>query len=275
MRAEIKNVKLENGFETIARLWQPNTTPKAVVLGIHGFAEHSGRYAHFGEYLVKEGFVYYMYDLRGHGLSKSEKGYIPSFEAFIEDTIHFYNLVRKEFGNKEVFLFGHSMGGLIATHVAARISGELKGLITSGAAVKLQTRFSQAFLLNLLALVTPRRRVPLPVRTECLTHDESVIKKYLEDPLVFKDPTVKLLVEFGKGISRVWRLVPSITTPSLVMHGGEDCLVPPDASKRLYDKLGSSDKKLRIYQGFRHEILNEPQWNIVASDIVGWLEGQL
>lgn len=273
--ADEKPVRLGSGLETVVRAWRPRETPKAVVVGVHGFAEHSGRYEHFGAYLAEKGFSLYMYDLRGHGLSKSERGYVESFNDFVRDTISFISYVKEEARVPRVFLFGHSMGGLIAVHVAGALGEELRGLVTSGAALEVRTTFTQRMLLSVLGTFSPRKRLPLPVSTECLTHDEEVAKRYLSDPLVFKDPTVRLLVEFGRGVSQAWRSVESIKCPALVLHGKEDCLVPPSASQRLYEKLRVADKTLKLYEGLKHEILNEPQWRMVADDIARWLEEHL
>ena len=271
MKAEVQTVTLKNNLKTVMRFWIPDISPKAVIVGVHGFAEHSGRYSHFGEFLAENGYSLYMYDLRGHGLAEYERGYINSFEDFINDTLSFFDTVKSQSGSENIFLFGHSMGGLIATHVAARLDGQIKGLITSGAAVEVRTSITQNILLNLLGTLTPHKRLPLPVSTQCLTHNEEIVKKYVEDPLVFKDPTVKLLKEFGRGVSSVWRYVPLISVPVFILHGEEDCLVPPTASERLYEKVSSSDKTLRIYKGMKHEILNETDWKVVAQEIVEWI----
>jgi alpha-beta hydrolase superfamily lysophospholipase len=271
MKTGSENIFLKTGLETIMRFWEPESSPKAVVVGIHGFAEHSGRYSHFGEFLVEKGIALYMYDLRGHGLSKSERGYINSFEDFIRDTIAFVEHVKSKTDVKSFFIFGHSMGGLIATHTVSRLGDESRGFITSGAAVEVRTPLIQKILLQLLGVFSPRKRIPLPVATDCLTRDEDIIKRYVDDPLVLKDPTVKLLVEFGKGVASVWSRVPLIKVPALIMHGEEDCLVPPSASRKLYESISSKDKTLKVYKGLRHEILNEPEWRQIASEIADWI----
>jgi len=169
-----------------------------VVVGVHGFAEHAGRYDHVGRFLSERGFALYMYDLRGHGRSESPRGYVDRFERFVEDTVAFAKLVKSETGAKTLLL-GHSMGGLIAVLAAAELGGELAGLITSSAA----------------------RRV---------------------------------------------------TVPALVLHGGDDGIVLPYASRKLYEALASADKTLKIYESLRHEIFNEVEREKVLSDVAEWLE---
>lgn len=266
-----KQVRLQTGLETLMRAWIPEVQPKAVVVGVHGFAEHSGRYSHVGSFLAEHGFSLYMYDLRGHGLSKGARGYVDSFNQFVEDTTAFFKLVSKEVEGVKPFLLGHSMGGLIAVHAAAKLSNEISGLITSGAALKLKVGTATSLLLRLLSILKPTGRTRLPVAVNCLSKDKEVIDKYVVDPLVFKDPTYRLLAEFGKGVSSVWSLVGGISVPALIMHGEDDCLVPPTASRELYDKLPSLDKTLKMYKGLKHEIFNEIEKEVVFKDLIEWL----
>jgi len=266
-----ERVTLPTGLTTVAYKWLPEGKPRALVVGVHGFAEHAGRYEHVGRFLAERGFALYMYDLRGHGRSEWERGYVDRFEQFIEDTVAFAKFAKREVPAK-TFLLGHSMGGLIAVYTAARLGGELSGFLTSGAALEVKVNPLARLTLQLAGLLNPKGRVRTPVSTECLSKDKSVVERYLSDPLVFKDPTYKLLLEFGRAVQRVWLVVGTISLPALIMHGGSDCLVPPSASRKLYDKLPSPDKALKIYEGLRHEIFNEVEREKVLSDLAEWLE---
>ena len=96
---------------------------------------------------------------------------------------------------------------------------------------------------------------------------------YDNDPLVYRGRmpagTVSALIgairEIEAGMER-------ITLPLLLLHGTLDALTEPDGSRELYERAGSQDKKLKLYEGFYHEILNEPEKRIVLDDIVAWLE---
>ncbi|MEM0345291.1 MAG: alpha/beta hydrolase [Thermofilaceae archaeon] len=270
MPALQERVTLATGLATVAYKWLPEAAPKALVVGVHGFAEHAGRYDHVGRYLAERGFALYMYDLRGHGRSETPRGYVERFDQFVEDTEAFVRYAHRETGAR-TFLLGHSMGGLIAVLTAPRIGGELSGLITSGAAVELKVSATTRIMLQLMAALRPRARIATPVRAELLSKDPSVAQQYLSDPLVFKDPTLKLLVEFGRAVPRAWEAARRISLPALIMHGGDDQIVPPSASRRLYETLSSPDKTLRIYEGLRHEIFNEVERDKVLADLVDWL----
>lgn len=274
MSARAGLVSLPTGLQTVVFKWVPAATAKAVVVGVHGLAEHAGRYDHVGRFLAERGYALHMYDLRGHGRSQSVRGHVDRFEQFVEDTAAFVRLVKSEVGAK-TFLLGHDMGALIAVFAAAELGEELAGLITSGAAVEVakvgvMTRLSLRLLGSVESI--SMRRAPTPIEAELLSKDPSVVQQYLGDPLVLKDATVKLLVELGRASTRVRSAAKKVAVPALVLHGGDDRLVPPQASRKLYEALASADKTLRIYEGLRHEIFNEVEKEKVLSDVVDWLD---
>jgi len=266
-----ENIRLSTGLSTIYRRWIPEGDPVAVIVGVHGFAEHTGRYHDLGSFLAQSGFALYMYDLRGHGKSLGEKGYVDKFEDFVDDTVAFFDIVRKFHPGRRTFLLGHSMGGLIAVHAAGVLGDKVDGLITSGAAVQLEASTWDRIMVSLMSKIAPKSRVKLPVKIECLSTDPEVGKKYAEDPLVLKEVTVKLLLEFSRGVLGAKKAIQKVRVPALVMHGSRDCLVPVEASKMLFEGLGVQDKTLKIYEGMLHEIFNEVEKEKVFRDLADWL----
>lgn len=121
-----------------------------LVIGVHGFAEHSGRYNDFGNYLSSNGYSLCMQDLRGHGLTASPKdlGYVDSFDLFLNDLEDFIEAMLKKTGFDSVFLFGHSMGGLIVLHYLGRIGKGVRTAITSGAAAIVSVSAGSWFMLS-------------------------------------------------------------------------------------------------------------------------------
>ena len=66
-----------------------------------------------------------------------------------------------------------------------------------------------------------------------------------------------------------------ITLPILILQGSEDKLVDPNSARILYDRVGSVDKTIKVYDGFYHEVYNDPGHEQVLSDVEGWLESHL
>lgn len=124
----------------------------------------------------------------------------------------------------------------------------------------------------MLNALSPRYRLNLPINPEFLTHDKKVVEEYVNDPLVFKKPTVRILHELVKASREVWKYIDNISVPIMMMHGGEDKVVPPRATQEVFSKLRVSDKVMRIYDGMYHEILNELNKKAVYEDVLNWLK---
>jgi len=116
--------------------WWPETDPRATLIVVHGYAEHSGRYQHVAEYFVERGYVVYALDHRGHGRSTGERADVGRFGDFVVDLQTFVGLIREQEPEAGIFMIGHSMGAVIATLFAAEHGELLQGLILSGAYVR-------------------------------------------------------------------------------------------------------------------------------------------
>ena len=66
-----------------------------------------------------------------------------------------------------------------------------------------------------------------------------------------------------------------IHTPILLLLGGKDPIIDPDASRAFFERLGSANKTPRIYPKMLHEPLNELGREKVVDDIARWLEQRL
>ncbi len=109
-----------------------------------------------------------------------------------------------------------------------------------------------------------------------MCRDPAVVKAYLNDPLVFRGKmTARLGAELLGAMVRIVAEANRITLPILILQGGADRLVDPSGAQKLYEKVASLDKKLIVYDGFYHEVFNEPQHDRVLSDVEQWLEGHL
>src|SRR5271154_719891 len=97
------------------RAWRPDTSPRGHVVLAHGFAEHSGRYGHVAAALLDAGLSVWAPDHRGHGQSEGARADIESVWAAADDLGDFVETVRQRAPQGQLFLVGHSMGGLIAT----------------------------------------------------------------------------------------------------------------------------------------------------------------
>ena len=265
------------GLDVYHRCWLPAAEPKAVLLVVHGWAEHSGRYMNIVDHFVPRGYAVCALDHRGHGRSEGKRGYVERFPNYLCDLKTFFDLIRGEYGGKKIFLVGHSMGGTIATAYTVQYQHEFDGLLLSGASLMLGSSLSSALIpfARLLSLLLPRLGITV-LDASAISQDPAVVDAYVNDPLVYRG---KITCRFGAEMIMTLRKLPSeihkITLPVLIMHGTADRLGDPAGSRMLYERVSSEDKTLKLYDGFHHEIFNEPGHQQVMADMEAWLEAHL
>lgn len=247
--------------------------PKAVVVIVHGLAEHSGRYDYVVDQLNGMNYTVYRFDARGHGNSGGERGYIQDFNSFIDDADRIVTLAQTENSHLPVFMLGHSMGGFVAAAYGVKYPDKLRGQILSGAAVIVQPAVEPLKDMDFDA--AGHQMVPNAM-SEQVCRDPQVVEAYQNDPLVLKEFQLRLVGEvFVKGAEWLMESMPSYQYPCIILHGSADQLVTPDASRYMHDHIGSADKTLQIYTGYYHEILNEPEKDQVLCDIDRWISERI
>ena len=253
--------------------WLPDGEPKAILLVVHGMAEHSGRYTNLVNYFVPKGYAVYGFDQRGHGKSEGLRCYVERFSDYLNDLKAFLNIVRGERGDTKIFLVGHSMGGTLATIYSVHHQHELAGLILSGAGLKVTSSVSP--ILIALAPIASRLLPKLGIMAldaSAASQDQAVVDAAQNDPLVYHGRIrVRLGAEMLKATQELPRQMSWISLPILIMHGSADRLADPAGSQMLYERVSSEDKTLKFYEGFYHEIFNEPEHVQVFADMEAWL----
>lgn len=272
---------LSSYFQTDDRLkihtetWLPEGEPKAIVVICHGASEHIGRYAHVAARFVLEGYAVYGYDHRGHGKSEGKRGYFNNFEDPINDLVQYLDMIRLNHSNHKLFLYGHSMGSLITlSHVLRNNYHDIAGMITTGAPLMIDDGLPD-FLLS--AVRTMNQVVPdaplVSIDVTGMSRDPAVLAQWTTDPHV---NLTLMRVRTTMGILGTVRHIRSnitdITLPMLIMHGDGDRIVHSSGSKLLYNGISSQDKTLRIYPELYHELVNEPERDMVLNEMICWLD---
>jgi alpha-beta hydrolase superfamily lysophospholipase len=248
--------------------------PERVLVVVHGFAEHSGRYDHFGAWFARRGCAVHAYDQQGHGLSQGRRGHFERFEHLLDDLEALLEVVRQEHPGLGVALVGHSMGGLVTAALLRERRPAVLGAVLSGPLLALSSELPRARIWAASALrrLLPRLGVDAGVPPEGLSRDPEVVRRYVEDPLVFRKMTVSAASEILDAVRRTAAGAAELEVPVLLLHGEEDRLCAPAGSRRFHDGLRAPGSALRIYPGLRHEIFNEPERERVFEDL---LEGIL
>lgn len=265
-------------FDGTRLYYEKNTfkNEKAIILIIHGLAEHLGRYEYVKKQLLSQGYGVYSFDNRGHGRSEGNRGDINRFNDFIEDTDTMVNLIKENHPGKPIYVLGHSMGGFIATSYGIKYPDKAQGQILSGAATIKPPVVTgiKSFFFRLINKVNPNMRIENKV-SKGISRNSSVVKEYESDPLVLKNLTLRFYVEFLiKGIGWLQKNISNYRCPCLILHGEGDTIVSYKASEILYANITSKDKTLKIYENLYHEILNEDEKDEVIEDISKWLDAR-
>lgn len=256
------------GAQLFAQWWLPDGEPRAVVAIVHGYAEHSGRYAQTAADLVARGYAVEAVDLRGHGRSSGERVCIASYDEYLDDVDAFLARIRTVHPARKLFLLGHSMGGGVVTSYVIDRSPALDGVILSGAAMLARREDPPPG-----TTPPPARTGPLPADT--ISRDPAVVAAYEHDPLVYRGaPPARTGAAWAAAYQRVQDGMAGIAYPLLILHGTDDKLVPYRGSVQLHETACSTDKTLRLYEGLYHEVLNEPERDQVVADILEWLDAR-
>lgn len=257
--------------------WRPEGNIKAVLLVVHGLGEHCGRYMNVVNHFVPLGYAVYGFDHIGHGKSDGVREFVERFEDYTNTLTIYHNMVKGWQMGKPVFLLGHSMGGLIASHYLIDHQANFRGAVISAPSIKVSDSISQATITlgKILSVLAPKAGV-LALNANGVSRDPEVVTTYLNDPLVFHGKTpARLAAELLSAMLRVAATADKITLPFIVVQGGEDKLVDPAGAKMLYDKASSHDKTIKVYEGLYHEVFNEPERARVLKDVETWLAGHV
>ncbi len=257
--------------------WLPEGEVKAVLMVVHGLAEHSGRYMNVVDHFVPLGYAVYGLDHLGHGKSEGTRVFVERFSDLTDNVKTYFDMLQKWQPGKPIFILGHSMGGLISSAYLLDHQDELKGAIISAPAVKIPDTISATTITlgRVLSKIMPKAGL-LALDANGVSRDPEVVKAYVNDPLVYTGKTTaRLAAEMLGAMQRVTAEAGKIHLPLITIQGSADKLVDPGAAQMLYNKASSKDKTIKMYEGLYHEVLNEPERGIVLADVEAWLQAHL
>lgn len=268
----------KGGVEIFYQKWIASKA-KAVLVLVHGVGEHSGRYSNLLNALEGKGVSVFALDHRGHGKSQGKRGHIDSFMDYVYDLKLFVEYVKEENKGIPLVLYGHSMGGVIAAKYALTYQNDPSIIVLSSPglapafAVPGWKKSVAAFFSSRIGSLS----MPTGLPSADLSRDMEVVKAYDNDPLVHGKVSARWFTEFMKAGEECIANASSLKKPLLVFHGTGDKLVDYKAAEEFYNRAGSAQKDILLYDGFYHEVINEPEAdrNRALKDVVSWILKQV
>lgn len=272
MPSSERTFQTSDGLQLFARDWLPEDTPRAVVCLVHGLGEHSSRYHHVAAALNRAGYVLLGFDLRGHGKSQGQRGHAPSWDALLDDIGQFLQEAKQRFPDHPLFLYGHSMGGILVLSYALRRKPQLSGTIVTSPL--LRTAFQppawKLWLGKTLYSLLPAFSLSNELDPRGLAHDQKVVDAYIQDPLVHNRVSARLAMDMLTAGEWALEHAAEFPLPLLLMHGADDPICSAQASREFAARV-PGDCTFRLWDGLYHEMHNEPEQQQVFDMMVEWL----
>jgi len=254
------------------RNWMPEAKPKGIIVIIHGLNSHGGYYQDFAAQLLDNGFECYAIDLAGRGRSEGERYYIADYHDVIADIDLLMDIARSACPTVPIFLFGHSAGGVFASAYAVQNQANLRGLISESFAFQIPAPAFALATIKFLAGIIPHTRL-VKLNNEDFSRDKSIVFKMNSDPLLAKEKQpAKTMQQLLLAAEYLKKEMPAIKLPILILHGTADKATKPAGSQYFLDHASSVDKRLNLYEGHYHDLLNDKYNGIIISDILLWLK---
>jgi alpha-beta hydrolase superfamily lysophospholipase len=264
-----------NGASLFIRSWRPAEIARAVVMIVPGFNAHSGHYGWVADQLMAHGLAVYAIDLRGRGRSGGERFYVEQMSDYVHDVEALAAVTQKREPGLPVFLFGHSAGGVVACLYALEHQSELAGLICESFAFQVPAPDAALAILKGISHVAPHAHV-LELHNRDFSRDPAVVQAMNDDPLIAHESqpsqTVAAMVRADERLKGEF---PLIRLPLLILHGTDDKATRPAGSQLFLDTAGSSDKTLKLYEGFFHDPLHDVGKEQVMGDVTEWIAARL
>lgn len=262
-----------DNMQLFGQAWLPDQPPRAVVALVHGFGEHGGRYTYLAEALTGAGYVLSTFDHRGHGRSPGLRGHVDRADQFLTDIKASLVVAKGLAPSVPLFLFGHSMGGLLALDYAIRSPEGLSGVIASA---PLLSQPSVAPWLNFaagaLSRIKPDFSLDTGVKPETISRDPAEVARYRADPYVHGRASARLGTELPAAQTWTQAHAGDLRIPLLLYHGTDDPLVPIGGSRAFFANVKVADKEWIEWPGGYHESHNDLHRGEVFIAVLDWLE---
>jgi acylglycerol lipase len=254
------------------RSWRDASKLRAILAICPGFNSHSGYYSWVGAQAAAAGYATYAVDLRGRGMSEGERFFVETFDHYVADLHAVVALARERDPSAPLFLLGHSAGGVIGCLYTLDHAADVAGFICEDLAFEVPAPDFALAVLKGLSYVAPHAH-SLTLNNGDFSRDAQVVATMNDDPFIARESQpLATAAAIVRADERLKREIPNVQTPLLIIHGTADKAAKLSGSQHFYERTGSKDKTLKLYEERYHDPLNDIGKEEVMADILGWLE---
>ena len=272
MKQQDLSWRAEDGLELSGRFWAPVEGTRGLVALVHGHGEHCGRYGHVAAFFAEHGFAVAAMDQRGHGRSGGKRGHSPSYEHLMNDIAGLIDEGRRLAPDGPLILYGHSMGGAEVLNFVLRRKPAIAGTIVTGPLLRVAFE-PPAWKITLgrgMQRVWPSLTQPTGLKPSDISRDPEVVRQYDEDPLVHDKMSARLFVDLMAAGEYALDHARQFPPPLFLAHGTADTLTSAEATREFGEAMGEGCT-LKLYEGWYHEVHNEPERQQFFDDLKAWL----
>ena len=263
-----------DGSQIVARHWKVSD-PVATVLITHGLGDHSGRFENVARVFNERGFSVLIPDLRGHGNSEGQRGFVRRFDDFLNDMDRSIFEIQKNSPSLPVFAYGQSFGGLLVLYHALRRNPPLKGIVSSSPAIRIAMQApAWKVLLGLtVQFVYPRLSLRTALDLGELSDDPDHESCARADELLHGRITPRTYFGMIDAGNYCLKHAADLTTPTLIMHGGLDTITDPGATWEFTQS--APGVIFKEWPNGKHELHQMANGTVVVGFAAHWMSEQL
>lgn len=264
--------EIRSGKTIFYQSWLPDRKSTAIILLVHGFGEHSGRYStHFASFFTNNQIGIATFDLPGHGKSYGKRGHIDDPLILLEIITDLVNRLKNENPEMPIFIYGHSFGGEVSLWYSLVNSNTVRGYIITSPLIgtKEEVPAGKLIMAKIMDNIMPSFTMDNGIEVQKLSRDSQIVNAYESDPLVHRNISAKtgmMIINRGKWIMEN---ASNNTNDTLLMIGNQEEIVNPEAVKQFQELAPKVTYK--VWEGLYHELHNEPEKEDVLLFILDWI----